>query len=178
MWCNDDPLYQLYHDTEWGRPLYDEKKLFELLCLEGQQAGLSWITVLKKREAYRTHFFHLSIEDIAQLSDQDLQAKMQDASLIRHFAKLKAIRTNAQAWLKLKEEVHNVSIWLWAYVNHTPQQQNITQPQNIPTYTKVSEHLAQSLKQRGFQFVGKTICYAFMQASGMVNDHENQCTFK
>lgn len=177
-WCSDDPLYQQYHDTEWGRPLYDEKKLFELLCLEGQQAGLSWITVLKKREAYRTHFFNLSIEEIAQISDQELIVKMQDASLIRHFAKLKAIRTNARAWLKLKVQVSDVSKWLWAFVYHTPQTQNITHPQSVPSYTEVSEQLAHALKKYGFQFIGKTICYAFMQASGMVNDHENLCTFK
>lgn len=177
-WCSSDPIYQHYHDVEWGRPVKQEHALFELLCLEGQQAGLAWITVLKKREAYRAHFFNFDILHIAQFTDQDIAIKLQDVALIRSRPKLIAIRDNAQAWLKLKQDVGDVSYWLWAWVDHTPQQQNITQPCDVPAYTQVSEQLAHELKQRGFKFVGKTICYAFMQACGMINDHENNCSFK
>ena len=133
-WCSNDPLYIAYHDDEWGKACRDEAYLFEMLCLEAQQAGLSWITVLKKRDCYRQHFFQYSIAQIAQLSDAELQHKQQDAGLIRHLAKLTAIRDNAIAW--------------------------------------------QRLKKNGFKFLGPTSCYAFMQAVGMVNDHENHCAFK
>ncbi|MEB3767401.1 DNA-3-methyladenine glycosylase I [Acinetobacter sp. MD2] len=177
-WCSDDPLYMAYHDHEWGKPLFDEAALFELLCLEGQQAGLSWITVLKKREAYRQHFFQYSIQQIAELSDIELAAKLQDAGLIRHLGKLKAIRSNAQAWLKLKAEFGNVVDWLWQIVEHHPIINTVPCYKTAPAQTALSQQLSKTLKQRGFKFVGPTICYAFMQASGMVNDHENDCFCK
>ena len=177
-WCTQDPLYQHYHDHEWGKPVYDEHQLFEMLCLEGQQAGLAWITVLKKREAYRQHFFNLAIEDIARITNEELLKKQQDPQLIRHLAKLTSIRDNAQAWLKLKSDVYHISDWLWAFTKHITTQQNKIDAQNIPSYTIQSEQLASALKKRGFKFVGKTTCYAFMQACGMVNDHETRCTFR
>jgi len=177
-WCSDDPLYIAYHDQEWGKPEYDEQRLFEMLCLEGQQAGLSWITVLKKRQAYRQHFFQYPIAKIASLSDELLQQKMQDSGLIRHLGKLKAIRDNAVAWQKLKAEVGDVGLWLWQVVDGQPLYRNVTDFRQAPAQTETSLALSKILKKYGFKFVGPTTCYAFMQAVGMVDDHENSCKFK
>lgn len=177
-WCTADPLYQHYHDQEWGVPEHDEARLFELLCLEGQQAGLSWITVLKKREAYRQHFFQYPIAKIAGLSDELLQQKMQDSGLIRHLGKLKAIRDNAVAWQKLKAEVGDVGHWLWQVVDGQSLYRNVTDFRQAPAQTETSLALSKTLKKYGFKFVGPTTCYAFMQAVGMVDDHENSCKFK
>ncbi|MCK4107992.1 DNA-3-methyladenine glycosylase I [Acinetobacter radioresistens] len=177
-WCSDDPLYITYHDQEWGKPEYDEQRLFEMLCLEGQQAGLSWITVLKKRQAYRQHFFQYPIAKIAGLSDELLQQKMQDSGLIRHLGKLKAIRDNAVAWQKLKAEVGDVGLWLWQVVDGQPLYRNVTDFRQAPAQTETSLALSKTLKKYGFKFVGPTTCYAFMQAVGMVDDHENSCKFK
>jgi DNA-3-methyladenine glycosylase I len=176
-WCSEDPLYQHYHDLEWGKPIYDERALFELLCLEGQQAGLSWITVLKKRAHYRQHFFVYPIAQIALISEQQLQLKLQDAGLIRHRGKLTAIRDNAIAWLALKHEVGDVVQWLWQFVQPL-QQQPVTAYRPVATQTPTSQAMSKALKKYGFKFVGATTCYAFMQASGMVNDHEAHCSFK
>ena len=177
-WCSTDPLYMDYHDTEWGKPNYDEAQLFEMLCLEGQQAGLSWITVLKKRESYRTHFFSHSIEYIAQLSDVDLEEKLLDKGLIRHIGKLKAIRDNAIAWQKLKLEQPNISQWLWSFVGQEPVINSVLDYRQAPAQTEISQKMSKTLKKNGFKFVGPTTCYSFMQAVGMVNDHEDDCCFK
>ncbi len=177
-WCSDDPLYMAYHDQEWGKPQHDEAQLFEMLCLEGQQAGLSWITVLKKREHYRAHFFDHPITAIAALSDDQLQLKLSDSGLIRHIGKLKAIRDNAIAWLKLKDEVTDVSAWLWSFVDQQTQYNDVINYHEAPAQTATSQKLSKTLKKHGFKFVGPTTCYAFMQAVGMVNDHENHCHFK
>jgi len=177
-WCSDDPLYIAYHDEEWGKAEHDEARLFEMLCLEGQQAGLSWITVLKKREHYRSHFFQYPITHVAALTDDQLENKLSDASLIRHLGKLKAIRDNAIAWLKLKEEVEDVPTWLWGFVDHQAANNDVINYRDAPAQTEISQTLSKTLKKRGFKFVGPTTCYAFMQAVGMVNDHENHCHFK
>ena len=177
-WCSSDPLYIAYHDKEWGKPEHDEAQLFEMLCLEGQQAGLSWITVLKKRECYRSHFFQYPIAEIAALSDEQLEDKLSDAGLIRHLGKLKAIRDNALAWLKLKQEENDVSAWLWHFVDHQSCNNNVLNYREAPAQTEISQKLSKTLKKRGFKFVGPTTCYAFMQAVGMVNDHENHCHCK
>lgn len=177
-WCSDDPLYITYHDQEWGQALLDENRLFEMLCLEGQQAGLAWITVLRKREAYREHFFQYSIESIASLTDQQLQIKLEDASLIRHRGKLNAIRENAQAWLKLQQQGINLVNWLWSFAQQPQLNNKVVDYRQAPTQTIESQKMSKALKQAGFKFVGPTICYAFMQAVGMVNDHENHCDFK
>jgi DNA-3-methyladenine glycosylase I len=177
-WCSDDPTYIAYHDHEWGRPIHDEHALFELLCLEGQQAGLSWITVLKKRSAYREHFFQYSIEQIAKMSDLTLEEKLKDPKLIRHRGKLTAIRSNAQAWLALKQHGIDVVEWLHSFAISPPLNHSITDFRHGPTQTPESENMSKALKKAGFKFVGPTICYAFMQSSGMVNDHENHCDFK
>lgn len=177
-WCSNDPLYIDYHDHEWGVPIHDEKQLFELLCLEGQQAGLAWITVLKKREAYRSHFFQHSIKDIAQMSDECLEDKLKNPTLIRHRGKLAAIRCNAQAWLALKQHNIDVVSWLWSFANRPPLNNDIAHYKTAPAQTETSQQMSKQLKKYGFKFVGPTICYAFMQAAGMVDDHENHCHFK
>ncbi len=177
-WCSTDPLYMAYHDHEWGKPSYDEQHLFEMICLEGQQAGLSWITVLKKRETYRDHFFKYSIQHIAQLSDAQLVAKLQDAGLIRHIGKLKAIRDNAIAWQNMKNQGIDLVQWLWNFVEHQPLNNDVADYKQAPAQTEISQRLSRTLKKNGFKFVGPTTCYAFMQAIGMVNDHENHCSFR
>lgn len=174
-WVGHSEIYQHYHDHEWGKPCFDEHLLFEQLCLEGQQAGLSWITVLKKRECYRQHFFKYSIAEIAQFSDELLAEKCQDTGLIRHLAKLQAIRDNAQAWLKLKQQGVDVVHWLWHFVEHQP---IIHRENEIISQNEISQTMSKQLKKHGFKFVGATTCYAFMQAVGMVDDHQNHCFFK
>ncbi|WP_180169358.1 DNA-3-methyladenine glycosylase I [Acinetobacter sp. YH12021] len=177
-WCSDDPLYISYHDLEWGQAVFAEAHLFEMLCLEGQQAGLSWITVLKKREAYRQHFFQYSIAEIAAFSDDDLTLKLQDAGLIRHRGKLQAISDNARAWQKLKDADIDVVTWLWDFVAQQPISNDVPDYRLAPAQTTTSLAMSKALKKKGFKFVGPTTCYAFMQAVGMVNDHENHCNFK
>lgn len=177
-WCSNDPLYITYHDREWGKAIHDESALFEMLCLEGQQAGLSWITVLKKRECYRQHFFQYAIEQIATFTDTELESTCQDAGLIRHIGKLKAIRDNAKAWLQLKQQNINVVDWLWAFAPKQPCNNNIPNYREAAAQTDQSRDMSKSLKKAGFKFVGPTTCYAFMQAVGMVDDHENYCDFK
>ncbi|WP_216938377.1 DNA-3-methyladenine glycosylase I [Acinetobacter sp. BY484] len=177
-WCSDNPLYIAYHDQEWGQVLRDENRLFEMLCLEGQQAGLAWITVLRKRKAYREHFFQYSIESIASLTDEHLQLKLEDASLIRHRGKLNAIRQNAQVWLKLKQQGINLVEWLWSFAQQPRLNNDVADYRQAPAQTVESQKMSKALKQAGFKFVGPTICYAFMQAVGMVDDHENHCDFK
>lgn len=179
-WCSNDPIYMAYHDHEWGKPEHNENTFFEMLCLEGQQAGLSWITVLKKRDHYRQHFFNYSIAEIASFSDEALQEKLSDRGLIRHFGKLKAIRDNARAWQALKSQGIDVSKWLWESSNsHLDVNATIVNDyRELPTQTQASLELSKKLKKHGFKFVGATTCYAFMQAVGMVNDHERQCSFR
>ena len=174
-WCSSDPLYIDYHDNEWGKPQFDERHLFEMLCLEGQQAGLSWITVLKKRESYREHFFNHAIETIANFSDAELQEKCLDAGLIRHIGKLTAIRDNAIAWQNMKQQNIDMVKWLWDFVNHQPLKNDVADYKLAPAQTELSQKISKTLKKNGFKFVGPTTIYAFMQAVGMVNDHENDC---
>lgn len=177
-WCSNDPLYIAYHDNEWGKPQFDEQTLFEMLCLEGQQAGLSWITVLKKRDAYRQHFFQYPIEHIAQFSDDHLAEKCLDAGIIRHIGKLKAIRDNAIAWQNMKSNGTDMMKWLWDFVDQKPIVNDVENYKTAPAQTELSLKLSKTLKKNGFKFVGPTTMYAFMQAVGMVNDHENDCLSK
>lgn len=177
-WCSSDPLYIAYHDHEWGKPQFNEQHLFEMLCLEGQQAGLSWITVLKKRESYRHHFFQYPIEKIAQFNDDELAEKCLDAGLIRHIGKLKAIRDNAIAWQNMKNQGIDMVKWLWDYVEQLPIHNDVPNYKIAPAQTELSLKLSKTLKKNGFKFVGPTTIYAFMQAVGMVDDHENDCNCK
>ncbi|MDG6895363.1 DNA-3-methyladenine glycosylase I [Volucribacter amazonae] len=177
-WVTQDPLYLDYHDNEWGKPQFDSLKLFEKLCLEGQQAGLSWITVLKKRENYRRAFFDFQPDKIVQMTSQDIDRLMQDKGLIRHRAKLVAIVKNAQAYLAMEKCGENFSHFIWSFVQGKPQCNQVKTLVDVPSKTPTSQAMSKALKKRGFVFVGETICYAFMQSMGLVNDHLDQCAFK
>lgn len=171
FWCNQDPLYISYHDEEWGVPQRDPQALFELLLLEGFQAGLSWITVLKKRERYREVLFGFDPERLAHMSDEYIEQLMQDPGIIRNLLKLKAARQNAQAWLKLDDPV----AWLWSFVGGAPKVNHFQDRSQVPAVTPEAEAMSKALRKAGFNFVGPTICYAYMQASGMVMDHTSDC---
>ena len=177
-WAGDSQIYIDYHDNEWGKPQFDSLKLFEKMCLEGQQAGLSWITVLKKRDAYRAAFHQFNPAKIAQMTDADIDRLMQNAGLIRHRAKLEAIVKNAKSYLAMEKCGENFSDFVWAFVNHQPQIHDVPNLDAIPAKTETSKTLSNALKKRGFVFVGETTCYAFMQAMGLVDDHLNDCPCK
>ncbi|WP_137886132.1 DNA-3-methyladenine glycosylase I [Pseudomonas sp. 2FE] len=171
FWCTDDPLYRAYHDQEWGVPLHDPQQLFELLLLEGFQAGLSWITVLKKRQRYRELLFGFDVQRLAQMSDAEIEERLLDPGIIRNRLKLKAARQNAQAWQQLEEPV----TLLWSFVGGVPKINHFQDRSQVPAVTAEAEAMSKALKKAGFTFVGPTICYAFMQAAGMVMDHTTDC---
>lgn len=177
-WCGDDELYIKYHDEEWGKPQFDSLKLFEKICLEGQQAGLSWITVLKKREAYREAFYQFKPEKIAEMTERDVDILMKNAGLIRHRAKLEAIIKNAKAYLDMQAKGENFSEFIWSFVNGKTQINDVPTLATIPSKTAISKEMSKALKKRGFVFVGETTCYAFMQSMGLVDDHLNNCFCK
>lgn len=174
-WVSQDPLYIAYHDNEWGVPETDSKKLFEVICLEGQQAGLSWITVLKKRENYRACFHQFDPVKVAAMQEEDVERLVQDAGIIRHRGKIQAIIGNARAYLQMEQNGEPFVDFVWSFVNHQPQVTQATTLSEIPTSTSASDALSKALKKRGFKFVGTTICYSFMQACGLVNDHVVGC---
>ena len=174
-WVSQDPLYIAYHDNEWGVPETDSKKLFEMICLEGQQAGLSWITVLKKRENYRACFHQFDPVKVAAMQEEDVERLVQDAGIIRHRGKIQAIIGNARAYLQMEQNGEPFVDVVWSFVNHQPQVTQATTLSEIPTSTSASDALSKALKKRGFKFVGTTICYSFMQACGLVNDHVVGC---
>ena len=173
-WVSNDPLYQDYHDHEWGKPVHDRQRLFEMLCLEGQQAGLSWITVLKKREGYRKAFHHFDPKKIIQLTDKDIDSLVQNLDIIRSRNKIKAIIQNAHAYRDMQKKGEDFSEFIWSF---SPKQPGIRYKdcREFPTQTEESGEMSKALKKRGFNFVGPTICYAFMQAVGLVNDHSADC---
>ncbi|HAM4062960.1 DNA-3-methyladenine glycosylase I [Escherichia coli] len=174
-WVSQDPLYIAYHDNEWGVPETDSKKLFEMICLEGQQAGLSWITVLKKRENYRACFHQFDPVKVAAMQEEDVERLVQDAGIIRHRGKIQAIIGNARAYLQMEQNGEPFVDFVWSFVNYQPQVTQATTLSEIPTSTSASDALSKALKKRGFKFVGTTICYSFMQACGLVNDHVVGC---
>ncbi|WP_159382523.1 DNA-3-methyladenine glycosylase I [Escherichia coli] len=174
-WVSQDPLYIAYHDNEWGVPETDSKKLFEMICLEGQQAGLSWITVLKKRENYRACFHQFDPVKVAAMQEEDVERLVQDAGIIRHRGKIQAIIGNARAYLQMEQNGEPFADFVWSFVNHQLQVTQATTLSEIPTSTPASDALSKALKKRGFKFVGTTICYSFMQACGLVNDHVVGC---
>ena len=174
-WVSQDPLYIAYHDNEWGVPETDSKKLFEMICLEGQQAGLSWITVLKKRENYRASFHQFDPVKVAAMQEEDVERLVQDAGIIRHRGKIQAIIGNARAYLQMEQNGEPFVDFVWSFVNHQPRVTQATTLSEIPTSTSASDALSKALKKRGFKFVGTTICYSFMQACGLVNDHVVGC---
>ncbi|ORJ52153.1 DNA-3-methyladenine glycosylase I [Kluyvera intermedia] len=174
-WVTQDPLYLAYHDEEWGVPQMDGKKLFEMICLEGQQAGLSWITVLKKRENYRNAFHQFDPEKVAAMGPDDVERLVLDAGIIRHRGKIEAIIGNARAWLAMEQNGEPFAPFVWSFVDNEPQITLAAALGDIPTSTPASDALSKALKKRGFKFVGTTICYSFMQACGLVNDHITGC---
>ena len=176
-WCEGDALYIDYHDNEWGVPVYDDNKLFEFLILEGMQAGLSWITILKKREAFREAFAGFDPEKMARFSEKKIEALMQNKGIVRNQLKIRAAVTNAQAFLRLQSQ-ESFSAFLWGFVNGEPIVNHWQKMDEVPVSTPQSGMMSKSLKKQGFKFVGATICYAFMQAVGMVNDHLAWCDFK
>ena len=174
-WVTQGPLYLAYHDEEWGVPQMDGKKLFEMICLEGQQAGLSWITVLKKRENYRNAFHQFDPEKVAAMGPDDVERLVLDAGIIRHRGKIEAIIGNARAWLAMEQNGEAFAPFVWSFVDNEPQITQAAALGDIPTSTPASDALSKALKKRGFKFVGTTICYSFMQACGLVNDHITGC---
>ncbi|RKR53380.1 DNA-3-methyladenine glycosylase I [Yokenella regensburgei] len=174
-WVSQDPLYIAYHDTEWGVAQRNAQHLFEMICLEGQQAGLSWITVLKKRENYRQAFHHFDPRKVAAMTDEDVERLVLDAGIIRHRGKIQAIIGNARAFLAMEQNGESFVEFVWSFVDDKPIVTAAATLAEIPTSTPASDALSKALKKRGFKFVGTTICYSFMQACGLVNDHVTGC---
>jgi DNA-3-methyladenine glycosylase I len=174
-WCGNDPLYVKYHDEEWGVAVYDDQHLFEMLCLEGAQAGLSWITVLRKRETYRKAFDNFDAKKMAKYDDKRKEKLLQNEGIIRNRLKVNAFVTNAKAYLAIQKEFGSFSDYIWSFVNHKPIINNLKSIKDNPAKTAVSDTMSKDLLKRGFKFVGSTICYAFMQACGMVDDHVAHC---
>ena len=174
-WAGDDALMTAYHDKEWGTPLHNDNQLFEFLCLEGAQAGLSWATVLRKREAYRQAFDQFDPNLVARYGETKIQNLLQNKGIIRNKLKVRAFITNARQFLKLQSEFGSFDKYIWQFVNHRPIQNRWNVLAEIPASTPASETMSKDLKKRGFTFVGPTICYALMQAIGMVNDHTVDC---
>ena len=174
-WVTNDPLYQQYHDEEWGRPVYSGRQLFEFLVLEGQQAGLSWITILKKREHYRRVFCQFDPEGIVAFTQLDFDRLMQDAGIVRNRRKIASVIQNAKAYLRLADQGVDFSEWIWQFVGGEPQRHCWQSASEVPVLSAESKRMSTELKKAGFSFVGPTICYAFMQAVGMVWDHTADC---
>jgi DNA-3-methyladenine glycosylase I len=174
-WCKGDKLYEAYHDNEWGVPVYDDDTLFEFLILETFQAGLSWITILRKRENFRNAFDNFDYKKIANYRQDKIDLLIQDTGIIRNKLKVNATITNAKAFIKIQNEFGSFSNYIWAFVDGKPIKNNISNYKNAPVNTPLSDFISKDLKKRGFKFVGSTVIYAHMQATGMVNDHEISC---
>jgi len=174
-WATDDPLYIDYHDREWGAPLHDDRGLFELLILEGAQAGLSWITVLRKRASYRAAFDDFDPDKVAQYDEWKRAQLLDNPGIIRNRLKIEAAVLNAGAFIDVQRQFGSFDTYIWQFVNHTPVQNARRSLRDIPASTDESSAMSKDLKKRGFKFIGSTICYAFMQATGMVNDHIVDC---
>ena len=174
-WCGDDPLYVDYHDKEWGTPVYDDPTLFEFLILETFQAGLSWITVLRKRENFRRAFDNFNYKKIAQYEEAKIQELLLDSGIIRNKLKVRATVSNAQAFMKVQEEFGSFSKYIWGFTGGKPIVNSFEKLSQVPANTPLSDKISKDLKKRGFKFVGTTVVYAHMQATGMVNDHEVGC---
>jgi DNA-3-methyladenine glycosylase I len=174
-WCGSDPLYVAYHDLEWGVPVHDDPRLFEMLTLEGAQAGLSWLTILRKREGYRRAFLGFDIAAVARLGDADVARLTGDPAIVRNRLKIASVVRNARAALEIRERHGSLAAFLWRYVDGVPRQNAWSSLAEVPARTLESDAMARDLKRLGCSFVGSTICYAFMQAVGMVNDHTVDC---
>ena len=174
-WANKDGLYISYHDHEWGVPIHDDRSLFEFLVLEGAQAGLSWSTILRKREGFRRAFDNFDAKKVSRYSEADVSRLLVNSEIIRNRLKINAIVTNARSFLRVQEEFRSFDRYIWQFVNGRPIQNSWKKMTEIPSGSSESEAMSKDLKKRGFKFVGTTICYAFMQAVGMVNDHVTGC---
>jgi len=174
-WCLGSQLEMDYHDNEWGQPLHDERALFEFLILEGAQAGLSWITVLKKRENYRAAMDNFEVEKVAAYDDKKQQELLGNAGIIRNRLKISSTISNAQAFIAIQDKYGSFDQWIWDFVGATPQVNHWQSGAEMPSTSPISDTMSKALKKVGFRFVGSTICYAFMQATGMVNDHTLDC---
>jgi DNA-3-methyladenine glycosylase I len=170
-----EPLYIEYHDKEWGVPVYDDRTLFEMICLEGAQAGLSWWTILQKRENYRNAFDHFEAEKIITYTDEKLQSLKEDPGIVRNRLKIQSVVTNAHAFLRIQKEYGSFSNYIWGFVDHKPIINNWETVKEVPVTSGISDIMSKRLKKDGFKFVGSTIVYSYMQAVGMVNDHTMEC---
>ncbi len=173
-WAKDEPN-TIYHDKEWGRPQHNDQKLFEFLILEGAQAGLSWTTILKRRSGYRKAFSDFDVSKVSKYTQKNIKKLLKDESIIRNKLKITSAINNAKQFLKIQEEFGSFDKYIWEFVDSKPIKNKFKKLSDLPATTKISEKLSQDLKKRGFNFVGPTICYALMQATGMVNDHTSQC---
>lgn len=174
-WVTDDPIYIHYHDNEWGVPIYDDRLLFEFLILEGAQAGLNWLTILKRRENYRLAFDNFDAEKIANYDENKYNELLVNSGVIRNRLKIQSTITNARSYLMIRQEFSSFSEYIWRFVDGKPIHNNWKSHKQVPTNTVLSDCMSNDLKKRGFKFVGSTICYAYMQAVGMVNDHLIDC---
>jgi len=174
-WCEEDSLYIAYHDKEWGRPVHDDRLLFEFLVLEGAQAGLSWLTILKKRENYRKAFDFFDPRIVANYDQAKIDSLLSNAGIVRNRRKINSAIKNARAVLLIQKEFGSLDAFLWQYVDGMPIQNHWKNLSEVPVTTEISDKMSKDLKKRGFSFVGSTICYSFMQAVGMVNDHTTDC---
>ena len=174
-WCGDDPLYVRYHDDEWGVPVHDDRRLFEFLVLEGAQAGLSWITILRKREHYRRAFAGFDPERVARFTPRTVARLLEDPGIVRNRLKVESTVGNARAFLKVQEEHGSFDRYIWQFTGHRPRINRFESLRQIPARSTESDAMSKDLRARGFRFVGSTICYAHMQATGMVNDHLVTC---
>jgi len=174
-WVTDDPLYIDYHDTEWGVPSFDDQHLFEMLILEGAQAGLSWLTILRKREGYRRLYDGFDAEKMARYRDSKIEKLLLEPAIIRNRLKVESARTNARKYLEVLDEYDSFADFIWQFVDGQPLQNRWKKLQQVPASTALSDAMSRELKRRGFKFVGSTICYAYMQSVGMVNDHTADC---
>ena len=170
-----EPIYVKYHDEEWGVPVYDDRKLFEMLCLEGAQAGLSWLTILKRREGYLAAFDQFDAEKIVQYDEEKLEALRNDERIIRNRLKINSVVTNAESFLAIQKQYGSFSAYIWSFVDGKPLVNSWESSPQVPITTETSDRMSKQLKKDGFKFVGSTICYSYMQAVGMVNDHITNC---
>jgi DNA-3-methyladenine glycosylase I len=177
-WCSDDPIYMAYHDNEWGRPVHDDRHLFEMLILEGAQAGLAWITVLRKRDNYREAFDHFDATKIARYDSKRIAKLMNNEGIIRNRLKIESAIKNAKVFLQIQESFGSFDAYLWAYVENKPIINQWESFKQLPAKTPLSDQIAKDLKKKGMNFVGSTIMYAYMQAIGMVNDHTLDCDWR
>jgi DNA-3-methyladenine glycosylase I len=174
-WCGDDPLYVAYHDEEWGRPQHDEHKLFEMLILEGAQAGLSWITILRKREGYRRAFYGFDPVKVAQMSEEDVERLMLDSSIVRNRLKIRSAIRNARVFLQLQQQHGSFDQWLWAHTDGGSLVNHWQSMADSPATSELSDNISQGTEKAGMNFVGSTVIYAYLQATGVINDHLQGC---